>query len=188
MQEARRVYLRYEVSGMHTCDDSAGTVDDIYIDVIENIPQKAHNLLGHIEIIRVPSDLRSINMGRAEAGYGMTNAMMAETIAQAHVIAQELGLAHPDINQPYVQALQENDMYVIKFFQITKHRRGKGHGSYVLSKLPEALRRITNDQHPVIAVVPYAQQKPEDNERVVKFFEKNGYKRVDTCAQTLYYC
>lgn len=188
MQTECRVYLNYEVSGMHVCEDSMGTVDDIRIDVIEVIPSKAHNLLGHIEIIRIPSDLRSINIERVDTGYGMANAMMTETIAKADVIAQEMGLSNPSLKQSYVRALKENDMYVIKFFQMTKNRRGQGYGSYVLSKLPAALKRITNDRRPVIAVVPYAPNKPEDDERVKNFFTKNGYKPVTSNAQTLYYC
>lgn len=188
MQEISRICLNYEVSGMHVCDDGMSTADDININVMEIVPGRAYNLLGHIEIVRIPSDLRSINIERVDAGYGMANVMMAERDAMADVVAHEMRLQNPDIKAPCVRTLKENDMYVIKFFQITKNRRGQGYGSYVLSKLPAALSRITNDRRPVIAVVPYAPNKPEDDERVKNFFTKNGYKPVTSNSQTLYYC
>lgn len=188
MNKTSRIYLSYEVSGVHVCDDGTRTVDDVNIDIAEIIPGKAHNLLGRIEIVRIPSDLRSINIECVDAGYAMASAMMAESAAKADIIAKEMNLDNPSIRQPYVKMLKENDLYVIKSIQITKNLRGMGYGSYTLSQLPAALKRITNDRHPVIAVVPYAFNKPADDERVIKFFERSGYKRVDARAQTLYYC
>ena len=183
-----RIYLNYEVSGMHVCEDGMSPVDDIHLDVVEIIPGKAHNLLGYIEIIRVSSDLRNINIERVDAGYEMANVMMSERDSMADVVAREMSLASPNIRIEYVRALKENDLYVVKKFYLASINRGKGYGTYVLGKLPAALRRITNDRRPVIAVVPYAPNKPEDDERVKNFFTKNGYKPVTSNAQTLYYC
>lgn len=188
MKDTSRIYLAYEVNGMHVCDDLSSPADDITMDVIEIVPGKEHNLIGHIEITRVPSDLRSINIERVDAGYAMANIMMSERDSRADIIAQEMDLQDPDIKEPFVKALKENDMYVLKFFQITKNRREQGYGSYALSKLPAALKRITNDRRPVIAVVPAENGKGFDLERAKHFFEKNGYKKVHACAQTWYFC
>lgn len=188
MKDTSRIYLTYEVSGMHVCDDLSSPADDIVMDLIETVPNKEHNLVGHIELTRIPSDLRSINADRVADGYGMANIMMGEQDSRADIIAQEMNLMDPDAKEPYIKALKGNDLYVIKFIAITKNRREDGYGSYALSKLPAALKRITNDQNPVIAVVPAEHGKDSDLERAKDFFKKNGYKKVCSCAQTWYYC
>lgn len=181
------IYLNYEASGMYACNN-VRVADDIRIDIVEIVPGKSYTPVGCVEIVRFPSDLRSINIECVDAGYMMASAMMAESAAKADIIAKEMSLDNPSIRQPYIRTLKENDLYVIKSFQIAKNLRGKGYGSYALNKLPAALKRITNDRRPVIAVVPQVLNKSDDSERVIKFFEQNGYKKVDSCAQTLYYC
>ena len=188
MVDKNALYITYEVSGIKPCGDTSSSADDIKLDVMEVIPQKTHNLIGYIEIVRIPSSLRKSNADRVAAGYGMENVMSSERDSRADIIAQEMDIADPLYTEPYIQMLAENDMYVIKFMQVTKNRRGQGYGSAILDQLPAVLRRIANDEHPVIAVVPSTTSKQVDIERVRNFFEKNNFKRVHACAQSWYRC
>ena len=99
-----------------------------------------------------------------------------------------MDLTDPLYSEPYIQQLTNNDLYVIKSIEVPKNRRGNGIGSCILSQLPAVLQRITNDPHPVITVVPYIKGKQDDIAKAKKFFEKNNYKKVHACAQTLYSC
>lgn len=178
------LYITYNVSGMQVCVDNASTVDDITLEFSEIIPAKPHTIIGHVEITRIPSDLRQINFERVEGGYGMMNAMSNERDSKADVIAQEMNLEDPVKTEPYIQGLMNNDLYVIKNIKVIKC--GQGYGSYILKQLPKVLKRITNDRRPVIAVVPNS-KKATDVERVIHFFELNDFKKVHACAQTRYF-
>lgn len=188
MVDKNTLYISYEVSGMKTCGDSASTADDIKLTVVEVIPQKSHSIVGFVEITRIPSSLRKENLGRVADGYGMANVMQNERDSRADIIAQEMDLTDPLYSEPYIQQLTKNDLYVIKSIEVPKNRRGNGIGSCILSQLPAVLQRITNDSHPVITVVPYIKGKQDDIAKAKKFFEKNNYKKVHACAQTLYSC
>ncbi|MBQ8806139.1 MAG: hypothetical protein IJZ68_06605 [Bacteroidaceae bacterium] len=181
------LYISYEVSGMQVCVDNASTADDIKLTVVEVIPQKSHSVVGTVEILRVPSDMRSINKQRVAEGYGMANIMAGERDCQADIVAIEMDLNDPMESEPYIQGLKDNDMYVIKSIEVSKRRRNEGIGSCILQQLSKVLSRISNDSNPVIAVVPMG-KKDEDDAKAVNFFEKNGFKRVHACAQTWYYC
>lgn len=181
------LYISYEVSGMQVCVDNTSTADDIKLTVVEVIPQKSHTIVGTVELLRVPSDMRSINQQRVAEGYGMANIMAGERDCQADIIAIEMDLSDPVMSEPYIKGLQDNDMYVIKSIEVPKRRRNEGIGSCILNQLPQVLKRITNDGSPVIAVVPMG-KKVEDDAKAVNFFVKNGYKKVHACAQTYYSC
>lgn len=181
------LYISYEVSGMQVCVDNASTADDIKLTVVEVIPQKSHSIVGTVEILRVPSDMRSINKQRVAEGYGMANIMAGERDCQADIVAIEMDLADPVDSEPYIQGLKENDMYVIKSIEVVKKRRNEGIGSCILQQLPQVLKRISNDSNPVIAVVPMG-KKDVDDAKAINFFKKNNFKKVHACAQTYYFC
>jgi GNAT superfamily N-acetyltransferase len=179
--------ISYEVSGIQVCADNASTADDIKLTVLETIPQKSHTIVGTVEILRVPSDMRSINKQRVAEGYSMANIMAGESDYQADIVAIEMDLEAPVDSEPYIQGLKENDIYVIKSLDVAKRRRNEGIGSCILQQLPKVLSRIGNDSNPVIAVVPMG-KKEADDAKVINFFKKNGFRRVHAHAQTWYFC
>lgn len=188
MVNANNLYISYDVSGMQVCVTAASTADDIKLSVVEIVPQKSHSIVATVELTRIPSEFRAINSQRvAEDYYGMTNVMLNEREGNCDIIAQEMELMDPEMTLPYMQKLQENDLYIIKSIHVTKNRRNEGIGSCVLQQLPQVLKRITNDQNPVIAVIPSV-KVTGTLDKVKNFFTKNGYKKVHTCAQTLYFC
>jgi GNAT superfamily N-acetyltransferase len=138
-----------------------------------------------MEINTYPSDARPLNVHRRKDGYSMAMMMSCDKDSCSDVIAQEMDLYGAHLVEPAIQALGYNDLYVIKSMFITKRKRGKGYGTYVLSHIEDALRCISNDSNPVIAVVPHAFENPADTDRVIKFFKSNNFKQVHEDSRTL---
>ncbi len=181
----KRIFINYETSGMCVCGDTAGTKETIKLTIIEVEPGKTYNTIGKVEVTRYPSDTRLLNFKRREDGYSMAVLMSCDKDCQADIIAQEMDLYDPCPMEPVNRVLKDNDLYVIKSMFITKRKRDKGYGTYVLCHLQDVLKRISNDSRPVIAVVPHAFENPADTDRVVRFFESNDFKKAHNLAQTM---
>lgn len=181
----KTIFMNYETSGMCVCGDTAGTKETIKMTIIEVEPGKSYNAIGKVEVARYPSDMRLLNFRRREDGYSMAALMSCDQDSQADIIAQEMDLSDPALTEPAIKVLKDNDLYVIKSMFITKRKRDKGYGTYVLSHLQDVLKRISNDSRPVIAVIPHAFENPADTDRVVRFFKSNDFKQAHAASRTL---